>query len=223
MNTKWNRRDFLKTAGAATLSALAAGYPRALLANETEEKIKPTADRLIVLWLAGGMAHTETFDPKRYTPFESGMKPADMISTFPTIDTAVDDIKFSAGLEKIGRVMDRGTLIRSYTAGDLGFILHSRHQYQWHTGYAPPQTVAAPHIGAVISRTLGPRDPAMPAFIDIGQRLDLGEGEELKAFHQAGFLGSEYGPFFIPEPAEAVSSISPPKGMTMSRFQNRYN
>ena len=37
----------------------------------------------------------------------------------------------------------------------------------------------------------------MPAFIDIGQRFDLGEGEELKAFHTAGFLGSEYGPFLI--------------------------
>src|SRR5439155_1329944 len=104
-------------------------------------------------------------------------------------------IKISKGLEKVARVMDRATLIRSYQAGDLGFILHSRHQYQWHTGYAPPQTVAAPHIGAVISRTLGPREPAMPAFIDIGQRFDLGEGEELKAFHTAGFLGSEYGPF----------------------------
>ncbi len=95
-------------------------------------------------------------------------------------------------------VMDRGTLIRSYKAGDLGFILHSRHQYQWHTGYAPPQTVAAPHIGAVIARTLGPLNPAVPAFIDIGQRFDLGEGEELKAFHTAGFLGSEFGPFLIP-------------------------
>ena len=79
-----------------------------------------------------------------------------MLSTFPSIDTAVDDIKFSQGLEKMAAVMDRGTLIRSYTAGDLGFILHSRHQFQWHTGYAPPQTVAAPHIGAVIARTLGP-------------------------------------------------------------------
>jgi hypothetical protein len=83
--------------------------------------------------------------------------------------------------------------------------------------------VAAPHIGSVISRTLGPREPAMPAFIDIGQRFDLGEGEELKSFHTAGFLGSEYGPFLIPEPAEAVTSISPPKGMGMDRFQNRNN
>jgi hypothetical protein len=81
------------------------------------------------------MAHTETFDPKRYTPFEKGLSPDKVLSTFPSIDTAVDHIKISAGLEKIARVMDRATLIRSYTAGDLGFILHTRHQYQWHTGY----------------------------------------------------------------------------------------
>src|SRR6266536_4958217 len=102
MNTEWNRRDFLKTASAATLSALAASYPRPLLANEAEEKIKPTADTLIVLWLAGGMAQTETFDPKRYAPFERGMKPAELYSTFPTIDTVVDNIKFTAGLENLG-------------------------------------------------------------------------------------------------------------------------
>src|SRR5256884_1367129 len=221
MPMKTNRRDFMKTASAATLSALAAGYPRAWLGAEPQEKIKPPADTLIVLWLAGGMAHTETFDPKRYTPFERGMKSAEMFSTFPTIDTAVDNIKFAAGLEKIAGVMDRGTLIRSYTAGDLGFILHSRHQYQWHTGYAPPQTVAAPHIGSVIARTLGPRNAAVPAFIDIGQRFDLGEGEELKAFHTAGFLGSEYGPFIVANPEEALQSVRPPAGMSPSRFERR--
>jgi hypothetical protein len=215
------RRDFLKTAGAATLGALAAGYPRAVRANETEEKITARADTLIVLWMGGGMAHTETFDPKRYTPFEKGIKPNDVLSTFPVIDTSVDSIKFSAGLERLAKVMDRGTLIRSYTAGDLGFILHSRHQFQWHTGYAPPQTVAAPHLGAVIARTLGPLNPAVPAFINIGQRFDIGEGEEVKAFTTAGFLGSEYGPFNIPYPHQAADSVRPPGGMTPGRFENR--
>src|SRR5213080_697007 len=215
------RRDFLKTASTATLSALAAGFPRRLLAAETEEKIKPTADTVIILWMAGGMAHTETFDPKKYTPFESGIKPDQVLSTFPQIDTVVDHIKLTEGLENIAKVMDRATLIRSYTAGDLGFILHSRHQYQWHTGYAPPQTVAAPHIGSVIARTLGPKNPAVPAFIDIGQRFDLGEGEELKAFHTAGFLGSEFGPFIIGNPEDAAKSVRPPGGMSPSRFEDR--
>jgi len=176
---------------------------------------------VILLWMAGGMAHTETFDPKRYTPYAAGTPSNAVLSTFPQIDTAVDNIKFSEGLEKIGAVMDRGTLIRTYQGADLGFILHSRHQYHWHTGYAPPQTVAAPHIGAVIARTLGPRNPAMPAFIDIGQRFDVGEGEELKAFHTAGFLGSEYGPFNLPFPDQAMAAVRPPRGMSPSRFENR--
>ena len=217
----FNRRDFMKTASAATLSALAAGAPRHAHAATPVPGITPRADRCIVLWMGGGMAHTETFDPKAYTPFEVGLDPNKVLSTFPAVETVVDGIKFSEGLEKIGQVMDRGTLIKTYTAGDLGFILHSRHQYHWHTGYAPPLTVAAPHIGAMIAKTLGPLNPDMPAFIDIGQRFNVGEAEELKAFHTAGFLGSEFGPFFIPNPMDAQTSVRPPGGMTLSRFESR--
>lgn len=219
--SSWNRRDFLKTAGAATLATLASGAPRPGFANVGAEAPPALADTMIVLWMGGGMAHTETFDPKKYTPYEKGLSSDRVLSTFPSIDTCVDNIKLSEGLEKIGSVVDRGTLIRTYKAGDLGFILHSRHQYHWHTGYAPPLTVAAPHIGAWMARVLGPNNPDVPAFIDIGQRLDVGEGEELKAFHQAGFLGSEYGPFMIPYPEDAMKSVQPPEGMSPSRFQNR--
>ena len=224
MHSNWTRRDFLRTASAATLSALGAGFPRTWAAAEepAAKKASAKADTVIVLWMAGGMAHTETFDPKRFTPYEAGLAPGKVLSTFKSCDTAVDGIKFCEGLEKIGSVMDRGTLIRSYTAGDLGFILHSRHQYQWHTGYAPPQTAAAPHLGAVIARTLGPLNPVVPAFVDIGQRFEVGEGEELKAFHQAGFLGSEYGPFLIGNPEQAVETVRPPAGMSAGRFENRY-
>ena len=96
----FTRRDFLKTASAATLAALAAGYPRALLAA-TEPKIAPTADAVIVLWMAGGMAHTETFDPKRYAPFTPGMPANAVLSTFPAIPTAVDGIQFSIEWEHL--------------------------------------------------------------------------------------------------------------------------
>src|SRR5216684_110790 len=164
-----SRRGFLNASASATLAALAGAGPRPLWAGT--ERPRPTADTLIVLWMAGGMAQTETFDPKRPAGFQPGMPAKDVLSTFKPIDTSVDNIKISEGLERIARVMDRGTLIRSYQAADLGFILHSRHQYHWHTGYAPPQTVAMAHIGSMISKTLGPRSPEMPAFIDIGQNL----------------------------------------------------
>ena len=217
-----SRRDFLKTAGAASLAATAA--PRLLLADDIDRgRIEAKADSVIVLWMGGGMAHAETFDPKRHTPFKTGMKAADVCSTFPSAPTVVDGVRFSEGLEQIGRVMDRGTLIRSHVAADLGSILHSRHQYHWHTGYEPPVNVAAPHLGAWIGHALGPKNPAVPSYIDIGQRIDgNGEAEELRAFQTGGVLGSEFGPFRIPDPSDAVAAVRPPAGMTVSRFQNRY-
>ena len=182
MNRHWDRRAFLKKSSAAAVAALAAGAPMAgFLAGCNQGKIKSTADTVILLWMAGGMAHTDTFDPKKYTPFSKGMKANDVLSTFKSIPTALDDIYFSEGLSAIGKVLNKGTVIRSYVAGDMGHILHSRHQYHWHTCYKPPQSVLAPHIGSWIASQLGPVNKVIPSFIDIGQRFSLGEGEELKA------------------------------------------
>lgn len=222
MFNNWNRRDFLKRTSAATLSAMAAGAPMTqFLASCNRKKTNSKADTVILLWMAGGMPHTETFDPKKFTPFSKGMEANSVLSTFNSVPTALDGINFSEGLQSIGKVMDKGTLIRSYVAADLGFILHSRHQYHWHTCYEPPQTVAAPHIGAWIAKELGPLNPVIPAFIDIGQRFTVGEGEELKAFHTAGFLGNEYGPFLIPDPSSGLESVQPPPGMSSKRFESR--
>jgi uncharacterized protein (DUF1501 family) len=215
-----SRRAFMGATAAATLGALAGRQPELVRAQGAPPEA--TADAVIVLWMAGGMAQTETFDPKRYTPFEPGVRTERVLSTFPSIDTAVDHIKISQGLERIARVMDRGAIIRTFQAADLGFILHSRHQYHWHTGYVPPQTVAMPHLGAVVSRTLGPRHPTVPAFIAIGQNMEIGgESAAVKAFHTAGFLGSEHGPFLITNPEDAASAVRPPAELGPQRFLGR--
>ncbi|NDC76644.1 MAG: DUF1501 domain-containing protein [Chitinophagia bacterium] len=220
----WDRRRFLSSASAATMAALAAGSPvTGLLSgcSSPRRREATSADTVILLWMAGGMAHTETFDPKAYTPFEKGMEANRVLSTFPSYPTVLDGIRFSEGLQRIGDVMDRGTLIRSYVSADMGHILHTRHQYHWHTCYEPPQSVLAPHIGAWIAKELGPLNPVIPAFVDIGQRFTVGEAEELKAFHTAGFLGSEYGPFMIPDPGQGLESVRPPVGMDVARFEKR--
>ena len=49
----------------------------------------------------------------------------------------------------------------------------------------------------------------------------MGEGEELKAFHTAGFLGNEFGPFFIPDPTTGLDAVKPPVGMSYKRFEAR--
>jgi len=214
-----SRRRFLQSSTGA-MAALSAGAPQLLTA---QQKPEATADTIILVWMAGGMAQTETFDPKAYTPFEDGLDAQRVLSTFAAIDTVVDNIKLSQGLERMAKVMDRGTLLRGYRAGDLGFILHSRHQFHWHTGYAPPLSVAAPHFGAWAASALGPNNPNLPAFIDVGQNLEIGaESDSLKAFHTAGFLGSEHGPFFITDPSDAAASVRPPGGLSAERASARW-
>ena len=88
-----SRRDFLRGLSAAALATLAAGEPRPLDAAEKVTHPRPTADTCILLWMAGGMAAPETFDPKRYTAFEVGVKAESILCTFPSIPTAVDGIK----------------------------------------------------------------------------------------------------------------------------------
>ncbi len=217
-----SRRTFLKALSASSLAAAMSGIPQA---RAEDDVVQPAAkaDCCILLWMAGGMAGPETFDPKAYQPFEKGLPISKILSTFPAINTTLDGVKISQGLEEIAKLMDRATLIRSHVQPDLGTILHSRHQYHWHTGYVPPQTVAAPHIGAWMAKVLGPKNPVMPAFINIGQRLEgIGESEELKAFTTGGFFGTEFGPFNLPYPDEAARSVRPPEGMDAGRFSNRY-
>src|SRR5205085_2804311 len=94
------RRSLIASSG--LLSAALAGRSPAL--GDVPVKQNATADALIVLWMAGGQAQTETFDPKTYTPFTPGMKASEVLSTFPAIDTKVDNIKFSKGLERMASV-----------------------------------------------------------------------------------------------------------------------
>ena len=169
------RRDLLKSLAGAATATLALPEPLARASSLDGGGIEhpiPRADSIIVLWMAGGMAAPDTFDPKKYKPFEPGLAVADVISTFPAIPTAIDGVQICDGLPEIAGVLDRATLIRSHVQPDLGSILHSRHQYHWHTGYVPPQTVACPHLGGWMARVLGPRNPVMPAFVNIGQRLE---------------------------------------------------
>lgn len=221
MNYLKSRRDFIKKTSAAAMATMGMGTPLAGLLSSCESKMKTTADSVILLFMAGGMAHTETFDPKRHTPFRKGMEAKEILSTFPSIPTKLDGIQFSEGLENIASVMDKGTLIRSYQAADLGHILHTRHQYHFHTCYEPPQSVVVPHLGSWIAKEKGALNPVIPPFINIGQRFTVGEGEELKAFHTAGFLGSEHGPFMIPDPTSGLDSVRPPVGMDTKRFESR--
>src|SRR5690625_3055527 len=96
------RRSVRKKVSAASIATMAAGAPVSGLLSSCEcvsQKIESTADSVIWLFMAGGMAHTEAFDPKRYTLFSEGMDANEVLRTFQSSQTALDEVYFYVGVE----------------------------------------------------------------------------------------------------------------------------
>ena len=90
---------------AASLAASATSIPLTSFLSSCSKgpsSLPSTADTVILLWMAGGMAHTETFDPKAYVPYEKGVESKRVLSTFPKIPTVVDGLHF-IGIRYIGQ------------------------------------------------------------------------------------------------------------------------
>jgi hypothetical protein len=190
---------------------------------EAAPKLKASADAVILIWLPGGIAQTDTWDVKRFTPFEKGMKGSQVLGTCPSIPTAVDGIRFGAGLENMAAVMDRGTLLRTLTNETKFGAIHLKAQHYMMTGYLFPVGVKAPSIGAVVGRTLGRRHPHVPAYIDIGRDINTSNEEFLfiNEFMGPGFYGVKHAPFMIPEPAQGMPTLNRLAGMKPERLDRR--
>jgi hypothetical protein len=89
----WSRRQWLCAAAAVPLA------PR------------PAASRVLLVWLAGGMSHLDTFDMKPGAP-------AGIRSPFREIPTSVPGIRICEHLPRIARRMHKLTLVRSMTGAD---------------------------------------------------------------------------------------------------------
>ncbi len=79
------RREFIRTslaaAAGAGLSRYALGGAPAGAPIHAAARLVPKADAMIHIWLPGGMAQTDTWDPKQYTPFQAGMKGSELLGT----------------------------------------------------------------------------------------------------------------------------------------------
>lgn len=224
-----NRRQFLRT-GVAACTAFAITPPvRALDIPEGMDRRdlpKPRADAIVVLWLPGGVAQTDFFDPKKFTPFFNGMRAMDLLGTCPSIPTNVDGIRFGAGLEGMASVMDKGTLIRTISTPARS-PLHTNEQFRMMTGYQFPTAFKAPSLGAMISRTLGPREKDVPANIHLARSTSDAFAQTSKSadfvnsIHGSGFYGVEHAPFHVPEPGDGIKTLYTVSGMSKKMLDDR--
>ncbi|MDA0660024.1 MAG: DUF1501 domain-containing protein [Planctomycetota bacterium] len=221
------RRDFLQRSLVASAAAMgsAGALSNPLRGAEDPAKIlrDSKADSMVLIWLPGGVAQTDMWDPKRYTPYEQGMKGSELLGTCESISTAADGIRLGKGLESIASVMDQGAILRSLTNEVAFGAVHLKAQYYMMTGYLFPVGVKAPSLGAVVGRSLGRRNPAVPEYIYIGRDVDSSDSEKqfISEYIGPGFYGVNHGPFMIPDPTQGLSTLEAASGMTRGRLDRR--
>ncbi len=223
MNARIDRRQFVRQSAAAAgaLAARAAMAPLAGAAPQARPAGK--ADSMILIWLPGGIAQTDTWDPKTYTPFEPGMTGDKLLGTCESIPTSVDALRFGEGLENMASVMHHGTLVRSLGSETKFGAVHLKAQYWMMTGHLFPQGLKAPSMGAAVARTLGPRQANVPPYIYIGRDIDTSDTEKqfISEYIGPGFYGVKYAPFMIPDATQGLATLKAAAGMTVERIDRR--
>ncbi len=164
------------------------------------------AKSVIHIFLPGGIAHQESFDPKPYAP-------AEYRGPLGTVKTKLEGVYFSQNLQKTAQIADKITVCRSMTHGEAA---HERGTHNMFTGYRPSPALSYPSFGSVVSHEFGPRK-SMPPYVCIP-----GVPNE---FAGSGYLSSAYGPFAVgSDPADAnfqVKDLVLPGGLTAEQFAKR--
>ena len=107
-----DRRSFLAASGATASGLLLPGnVQRAFSAPHPQDSVPPAgnAENVIFIWLGGGMAQIDTFDPKR----RGSSKERRAGSDYDSIDSAVQGVQVCEHLKRTAARMDRVTAIRS--------------------------------------------------------------------------------------------------------------
>ncbi len=168
------------------------------------------AKAVIQIWMWGGPAHLDTFDPKP----DAGNDYCGQLKT--PIPTNVDGIMIGELLPLLAKQADKYSIIRSMTHGVNS---HETASYLVQTGRKPGDGQVYPCVGAVVSLFKGydaGYSGLIPPYIVL---TDL-QGR----FSEAGFLGSRYKPFATGgDPARTPFVVEGvvAQGITDKRQKNR--
>lgn len=187
-----NRRAFLKglvgTTGGVALANWGGLFSTAAIADEARKQGK----RCILLWMAGGPSHLDTFD----------LKPGRAVGgPFRPIATNVAGTQICEYLPRMAKQADKLAIIRSMCTPEPG---HAAGTYLMHTGYRSELGTRHPEIGAVLARYLGHPGSDLPSFIQIDT-----DGGESSPIAGAGFLGPAYQPFRLGQGGRLPENTQP--------------
>ncbi|MGH7199257.1 MAG: DUF1501 domain-containing protein, partial [Planctomycetaceae bacterium] len=211
MPLNFSRREFLHVGFVGGLGLTLPQFLRlqqAQAAQKHYESKEGTAKSVIFIFLPGGAAHQETFDPKPYAPIEYR-------GPMGSIETNVSGVRFGELLKNTAQVADKLAVCRSMTHGEAA---HERGTHNMFTGYRPSPALMFPSMGSVVGHEFGPRNN-LPPYVCIPNQPNEYAG--------TGYLSSSYAPFSLgSDPADknfTVRDLKLPGGVDDGRFTRRRN
>jgi len=203
-----DRRNFLHVGAVGALGLTLEQFLRlrAAQAAQAPAVIKPRAEACIHIFLPGGMAHQESWDPKPYAPVEYR-------GEMRSIATKLEGVQFNECLPKTAALADKITVARAMTHGEAA---HERGTHNMFTGYRPSPALKYPSIGSVVSHELGVRNN-LPPYVAVPSLPAQEAG--------SGYLSSSFAPFSLgsdpADPGFKVQDLTLPGGVTPERFATR--
>ena len=209
------RRDFLRV-GSAGAMGMNLFLPSLLQAEALGTLDKSKKDvSFIFVFLKGGLSTIDTFDMKPDAPSE-------IRGPFATIPSNVPGTRVGEKIPQIAKVMDKFSIIRSFTHRNAG---HGPADHYMLTGHHPAAGFDIglkpnnqhPSMGSVISHKLGPRG-AIPPYVCL-PNMHNSAG--------SAYLGPKAAPFTIEadpsSPSFAVPDLNPPLSIESERIDDRRN
>ena len=195
-----SRRGFITGMAKSCLGVSAILGAEDLLAYEIPGKTA-SARHVIFLYMAGGMTHIDTFDPKPENK--------DVMGETTAINTSADGIQLGNWLPNTAKQMHNAALIRSLTSNQGA---HQQANYLLHTSYQRRGTINHPTLGSWVSRLSGKLNRTLPAHVRINGGSDvLG----------AGFLESKHGPLPLGNPGSGIQNSKAASYLEKNMYDGR--
>jgi hypothetical protein len=198
-----NRRDLLRSAASLVGAAVCS---RPLLADSQSALIQGKAEHVISIWLGGGMAQTDTFDPKR----RGDPRANKAGSYYDAIETAVPGVRLCEHLRKVAPLMDRVTAVRTVHHDVIDE--HAAATNRMHTGRPISGAISYPSIGSIIAHERGPASDEAPPYVLIGYP---------NVTRGPGFLGAQSGYLYLTDTSRGPAGLSRPPDVGTERQERR--
>ena len=166
---------------------------------------KRRAEHCIFVWLGGGAAHTDTWDPKRVGDFKKVAG-----SAYPAIDTAIPGVQVCEHLKDCAKVLDRFVLLRTVNHDVIDE--HAAATNRVHTGRPTSGTVIYPSIGSIVAHQRGAAAEGIPPYVVIGYP---------NVTRGPGFLGAKHGYVYLTDTEAGPSGLTRPEFISGERQQRR--